>query len=1024
MVYDPVTTATVDYLQRTQLVPAIASDTATIVPPDVRRMLRVTGVGQPTRTSAPHAEGMAIEPPTLPLLVGLSGAGVPVAFLLEGQGDGVSVGLGTWAPEGMGDAALDARQAMLCGMLDGSYPAVDVSAGSAATSEFGYGALGLGVPAPLLADPRDGALPIDRLVRSMTGLRWAALVLAVPVGATELGADRNRVLNEMRAVAAAVQASGVRSPLAEHYQTLLQRRLDALADAQGRGGWRTGVYLLGSRPRDVAALTSAWRAVFAGALSVPEPVRTTAHPTIAQLAACWALPEGAEQPGPSGYQHPFSAQTLLSSPQLAGYVHMPALETAGFGVRIVPRFNVSPPPSTDPSVAIGSVVERDRPSATAFTVPIDSLARHVFVAGVTGSGKSNSVLHLIRQVAAAGIPFLVVEPAKAEYRALLRDPVVGPALRVFTLGRETVSPLRLNPFDVPEGASVAAHVDLLRAAFEGAFGMWAPLPQVLERCLHEVYEDRGWDLRTDTNHRLDEHVPAWSAFPTLSDLAAKFPAVTRSLGYDPEVTANVEAALTTRINSLRLGGKGALLDVPRSLSMAELLAAPTVVELESMGSDDDKAFIMGLLLVRLAEYRRAQGQRPGLTHLFVVEEAHRLLGAAQPVRSENVADPRGSAVETFTNLLSEIRAYGQGVVIADQVPTRLAPEVLKNTLLKLAHRTVAADDRFALASTMSMDQAQSDALVPLAVGRAAAFGYGADAPVLVQVPPTKDDRLIRETDDAAVRNAMAAWRTSGRWDDLWLARHSCVAACVGHAEECTAARSLLDQGLVRRTFTRIVLSLLADAGSLERTWQDLVQIVRPHRAPPIEETILLRCLAAHAPDWYAERRGAQAGWTYSATLHYADRLRQALLAPADRRASAIDAFRAFAIAQHACDVPPYPACNEICPEHTCLYRGAAADLVAEGQYDASWAAADATDRGDSSRDATWQVCDSATFELMEYPPDDASPEQRTRIEESRRRVGLCFAQQMLAADTYELPRSVRRIIGTLLTRPTSDASDG
>ncbi|WP_280641103.1 ATP-binding protein, partial [Streptomyces afghaniensis] len=666
-----------------------------------------------------------------------------------------------------------------------------------------------------------------------------------------------------------------------------------------------------------------------------EPVRTTTHPTIAQLAACWGMPEGPAQPGPSGYQHPFAAQTLLSSSQLAGYVHLPALETAGFSVRIVPRFDVSSPPSAGPSVAIGSVVERDQPSATAFTVPIDSLTRHVFVAGVTGSGKSNSVLHLIRQVAVAGVPFLVVEPAKAEYRALLRDPIVGPALRVFTLGRETVSPLRLNPFDVPDGASIGGHVDLLRAVFEGAFGMWAPLPQVLERCLHEVYEDRGWDLRTDTNHRLDEHAPAWSAFPTLSDLATKVPTVTRSLGYDAEVTANIEAALTTRINSLRLGGKGALLDVPRSLPMAELLAAPTVIELESMGSDDDKAFVMGLLLVRLAEYRRAQGQRPGLTHLFVVEEAHRLLGAVQPVRSENVADPRGSAVESFTNLLSEIRAYGQGVVIADQVPTRLAPEVLKNTLLKLAHRTVAADDRFALASTMSMDQAQSDALVPLAVGRAAAFGFGADAPVLVQVPPTKDDKLIRDTDDAAVRNAMAAWRRAGRWNELWLARPSCVAACIGHDEDAQLARSLLDQRLVRRTFTRIVLSLLSDPTSLERTWQDLVQIVRPHQGPRIEETALLRCLAAHAPDWYAERRGAQAEWTYSATLQYAHRLRQALLAPVDRRPSEIDAFRTYATDQHACGAPPYPACTEVCPEHTCLYRGAAADLVAEGRYDAS-----------------------------------------------------------------------------------------
>ncbi len=350
------------------------------------------------------------------------------------------------------------------------------------------------------------------------------------------------------------------------------------------------------------------------------------------------------------------------------------METAGFGGRTVPRFDVLSSPAAAPAAVIGTVIERDRRSPAEFAVPLDSLSRHVFVGGVTGSGKSNSVLHLIRQVAAAGIPFLVVEPAKAEYRALLKDPAVGPALRVFTLGRETVAPLRLNPFDLPEGASVAEHVDLLRAAFEAAFGMWVPLPHVLERCIHEIYRDRGWDLRTGTNHRLDTPDLTWAACPTLSDLAARIPQVARSLGYEEKVAADIEAALSTRVRSLRLGGKGALLDVGRSFPMAELLAGPTVIELEAMGSDDDKAFVMGLLLVRLAEYRRAQGQQSGLTHLFVVEDAHRLLGAAPRVRAENVADPRGSAVETFAHLLSEIRAYGQGVVIADQVPTPSPPK--------------------------------------------------------------------------------------------------------------------------------------------------------------------------------------------------------------------------------------------------------------------------------------------------------------------------------------------------------------
>ncbi|MFI8105472.1 ATP-binding protein [Streptomyces sp. NPDC086023] len=1023
MSVDPVSTDAVDYLQRNRLVPLLQGGPALTSSMAARRAARIAGVGRSARLLQPRPDSVELELPTTSLLVGLAGAGVPVACLMESQGQGVAIRIGTWGGESTDGAGLDAQQSMLLSVLDGCYPAVDLAPASVATPKFTHGALALGVPTARTEPARDGELPMDRFLRSMAGRRWAALVLAVPVGVTELASDRNRVLNEMRAVAAAVQSTGLRSPLAEHYLALLQARLDALADAHARGGWRTGVYLLGPTGPDLNALCSAWRAVFSGPHSVSEPIRTVPLPSTADLAVQWALPGDPEQPGPGIYRHPYTAQTILSSPQLAGYVHLPTVETAGFGVRTVPRFDVLSPPAAPPAAVIGTVIERDRRSPVEFSVPLDSLSRHVFVGGVTGSGKSNTVLHLIRQVAAAGVPFLVVEPAKAEYRALLQDPAIGPSLRVFTLGRETVAPLRLNPFDVPEGASVAEHVDLLRATFEAAFGMWVPLPHVLERCLHEIYSDRGWELRTEANRRLDARAPTWAACPTLSDLAAKIPVVARSLGYEEKIAADIEAALSTRVRSLRLGGKGALLDVPRSFPMSELLAGPTVVELEAMGSDDDKAFVIGLLLIRLAEYRRAQGQQPGLTHLFVVEEAHRLLGAAPRIREENVADPRGGAVETFAHLLSEIRAYGQGVVIADQVPTRLAPDVLKNTQLKIAHRTVAADDRLALATTMGMDAAQSEALVALEVGRAAVFGYGADAPVLAQVPPAKDDALIRSTDDAAVRDLMAAWRTAGGWDSLWMPAPSCAVACTNHPAECAAARSLLDDAAVRRALTRTVLSLLADVNSLERTEPDLVQVVRARLQPFHDETAVLLSLKAHGADWYAARRGAQAGWEYTATLDYAEHLRRALLA---QDAPARDAFRAFAMERHAYGVPPFPGCTIISPDHACPFRGAVADVVAADRFADMWAEADASDRSEGNRQATWQVCDTAAYELFEYPQDNASPEEAARIENARRRVGLCFAQHMLAADGGELPRSVRRITHSLIdeSSPESQREQG
>src|SRR5262249_45740090 len=162
-----------------------------------------------------------------------------------------------------------------------------------------------------------------------------------------------------------------------------------------------------------------------------------------------------------------------------------------------------------------------------------------------------------------------------------------------------------------------------------------------------VYVDRGWDLRTNLNSRLVADDETSAAYPTLSDLIAKASEVIPALGYDEKVTGDLKAALVTRLEALRYGSKGAMLDVRHSLPPDELFGQPTVVELEALGDEGDKAFFSGLLLIRLAEYRRARGQSADLVHLLVVEEAHRLLANVPTSASSEEANPRGEAVETF-----------------------------------------------------------------------------------------------------------------------------------------------------------------------------------------------------------------------------------------------------------------------------------------------------------------------------------------------------------------------------------------
>src|SRR5262249_2749444 len=155
-----------------------------------------------------------------------------------------------------------------------------------------------------------------------------------------------------------------------------------------------------------------------------------------------------------------------------------------------------------------------------YAIDRDSLAKHAFVAGVTGGGKTNTIFHLLQQLTGGQVPFPGIEPAKKEDRALPKAGF-GSAPRAFTGGDQPVRPLRLNPFEAVAGTPVAVHLDLLRSVFAAGFGMWTPLPQILERCFYKIYADAGWDLASDVNHRLPALCSAEEralAFPTLSDL--------------------------------------------------------------------------------------------------------------------------------------------------------------------------------------------------------------------------------------------------------------------------------------------------------------------------------------------------------------------------------------------------------------------------------------------------------------------------------------------------------------------------
>jgi len=403
------------------------------------------------------------------------------------------------------------------------------------------------------------------------------------------------------------------------------------------------------------------------------------------------------------------------------------------------------PPTEDDGIFLGKVMREGRVTDIDYYIPVKTLRKHVGIFGVTGFGKTNTCFNILVQLYKNhGIPFIVISPVKKEYRVLMK---ILPDIRIFTIGNEHISPFRLNPFEILEGISIQAHIDALKASFNAAFILYAPMPYVLEQCIINIYRKNGWDLLKNLRGKT----------PTLEDLLTEIDTYTKKLGYDAELTSNIRAALKTRLKSLMLGAKGAMLNSYCSISTDLLLEKPTIIELEDIEDEDEKAFLTSLLLIRIYEKLRILGETKDLRTVIVIEEAHRLfqnLGSQNPILE--AADAKKAAIRYFSNMLSEIRSYGAGIIVIEQIPSKLVPDVVKNTSLKIVHRLLAKDDKEFVGATMRLDERYQEALTSLAVGEAFIFTENHPYPFMMKINNLGEtyDQLREMVDDDTVKKHM------------------------------------------------------------------------------------------------------------------------------------------------------------------------------------------------------------------------------------------------------------------------------
>ncbi|MEV5710277.1 ATP-binding protein [Actinoallomurus sp. NPDC052274] len=637
-----------------------------------------------------------------PVLVGWrrASAGGPVEVFVGGQG--------LLTEDGAGGAALSLPVGGHGRML-GPGAVADVMGDLPCWTRIG------GISDGLLADDQVDRLDqamrpsLEDCLLSVWTQPFAWLLLAEPVDSAETG----RLADDVADRAYTAQSMAERSPENAVEAARLERRHRELRQAMTSGLWRVHLMAGGTSPQAsarVAALVCAATDLDGLPYAlVPQPETGT---DAAQKDAAW----------------PFEAGSRL----VATLARPPAREVPGVRFVVRPEFDVTPETAAG-GVPLGRVLDRNRADVGTLSVPLESLNRHTFVSGATGAGKSQTVRGLLAAATTAGLPWLVVEPAKAEYRLMAAR---LPEAEVIAIRPGDVDAIAagINPLEPARDADgrpfpLQTHADLVRALFLAAFESDEPFPQVLAAALTRCYEQLGWDLALG-----EPRTPgATPRYPTLADLQAAAEQVVTEIGYGKEITDNVRGFIRVRLSSLRLGTTGRFFEGGHPIDFERLLARNVVFEIEDVGDDRDKAFLMGTVLVRLVEYLRMRqrangGVATGLSHLSVFEEAHRLL------RRSEESGPASHAVEMFAGLLAEIRAYGEGLIVAEQIPSKLVPDVIKNTAVKIVHRLPAKDDRDAVGATMNITDAQSQFLVTLRPGEGAVFSDGMDYPHLVRMP--------------------------------------------------------------------------------------------------------------------------------------------------------------------------------------------------------------------------------------------------------------------------------------------------
>lgn len=416
--------------------------------------------------------------------------------------------------------------------------------------------------------------------------------------------------------------------------------------------------------------------------------------------------------------------TLISSSELAIHAGLPnhsvpgipVLECAEFG-RTVSSYDEK----YSDEIELGRIYNMHTPEDLKVNLSLSSLASHTFITGSTGSGKSNTVYEILSNLKLKKIRFLVIEPAKGEYKnefGKYADIIYGTNPNLTPL-------LRINPFSFNGNTHILEHLDRLIEIFNVCWPMYAAMPAVLKEAVEKSYIDCGWNLTESVNEYGND------MYPTFADVTRNIRTIIDSSEYDSENKGAYKGSLITRLKSLTNGINGQIFTA-NEISNETLFDKNVIIDLSRVGSTETKSLIMGLLVLKLQEYRMNQGSSE-LKHVTVLEEAHNLLKRTSTEQSSENANLLGKSVEMLTNSIAEMRAFGEGFIIADQAPALLDMAVIRNTNTKIILRLPDQDDRELVGKAANLNDDQITELAKLPCGVAAVYQNEWVEPVLCKV---------------------------------------------------------------------------------------------------------------------------------------------------------------------------------------------------------------------------------------------------------------------------------------------------